>query len=65
MTGQNAVVRSRFARMAADAYVNGDEFPTEMDWVAACDETMSDLARSFGLEPKFTLQGVLERLAAR
>lgn len=60
---QTFVAFQRFARYCVEAYTLPEEHKTRWEWIDALDETLSDLARSVGVEPKVTLRGVIEELA--
>lgn len=60
---QAFVTFQRFARFAVEVYSSPEEHKTRWEWIDAIDETLSDLTRSVGVEPKVTLRGVIEELA--
>ncbi len=62
--GQGFVTFQRYAKFCVEAYTKPEEHKDPWDWIDAIDETLSDLARSVGLEPKTTLRGVLEEMVA-
>ena len=62
--GQKVSESWKFIRHITEVYTNEDSFKTREEWVAALDETLTDLSRSQGLEPKVTLLGVLEEMSA-
>lgn len=62
--GQNVVEIHRKARDVAEVFTSPSEFKTKREWVEALDETLTDLARTFHLEPKVSLIDAWEELTA-
>ena len=60
--GINLATFQRLSRYCVEVYTKPEEHKTREEWVGAIDETLSDLARSIGIEPKVTLIGVLEEM---
>lgn len=62
--GQNVMETQRAARRASEVFASPEEFPTRKQWVEALDETLTDLARAFRMEPKVSLIDAWEELTA-
>lgn len=64
-TGKNSDRdKLRLAKFAAEAYGDPTEFKTRKEWLAALDESLTDLARRFGFAPSATILDTLEELAS-
>lgn len=61
---RGAVDNQRLARFVSEVFTSPSDHKTREEWVEALDEALSDLARSFRMEPSVSLLAVLQEMAA-
>ena len=62
--GRNVMETQRAARLCAEVFSNPQEFKTKREWIEALDETLTDLARAFRVEPKASLVDAWQEVTA-